>query len=161
MIKGSELQLPLSRASKSEIDDLILKATEPQMVLYDDWLKTVRRHHLLAAPDPAGVSRQPERRLPPSARAARSARARRAHSPPLGARFRRSRTSLCHAKRCKVLRPDKDTVTRFHPLWPTLTDEVDLRRGAAQAILVDYGKKNNVNVASLTQPEIRDHPGHG
>ena len=45
MIKGSELQLPFQACLKVEkLGDLILKATEPQMVLfnlYDDWLKTI------------------------------------------------------------------------------------------------------------------------
>lgn len=45
VITGSELQLPFQAALKIEkFGDLILKATEPQMVLfniYDDWLKTI------------------------------------------------------------------------------------------------------------------------
>jgi pre-mRNA-processing factor 8 len=44
-IKGSELQLPFQACLNFEkFRDLILKATEPQMVLfnlYDDWLKTI------------------------------------------------------------------------------------------------------------------------
>jgi len=44
VIKGSELQLPFQACLKIEkFGDLILKATEPQMCLfnlYDDWLKT-------------------------------------------------------------------------------------------------------------------------
>lgn len=43
VIKGSELMLPFQAIMKLEkFSDLILKATEPQMVLfnlYDDWLK--------------------------------------------------------------------------------------------------------------------------
>lgn len=45
VIKGSELQLPFQACLKIEkFGDLILKATEPQMVLfniYDDWLKSI------------------------------------------------------------------------------------------------------------------------
>ena len=45
VIKGSELHLPFQACLKVEkFGDLILKATEPQMVLfnlYDDWLKTI------------------------------------------------------------------------------------------------------------------------
>lgn len=45
VITGSELQLPFQAAIKLEkFGDLILKATENQMVLfnlYDDWLRTV------------------------------------------------------------------------------------------------------------------------
>eukprot|EP00536_Pseudo-nitzschia_multiseries_P007696 jgi/Psemu1/319191/estExt_fgenesh1_pm.C_1830010 len=45
VLKGSELQLPFQAAMKVEkFGDLILRATEPQMVLfniYDDWLKSI------------------------------------------------------------------------------------------------------------------------
>lgn len=45
VIKGSELQLPFQSCLKIEkLGDQILKANEPQMVLYnlyDDWLKDV------------------------------------------------------------------------------------------------------------------------
>lgn len=45
VIKGSELQLPFQSCLKiDKFGDLILKATEPQMVLfnlYDDWLKNI------------------------------------------------------------------------------------------------------------------------
>ncbi|KAF5812983.1 putative ribonuclease H-like superfamily, PRP8 domain IV core, pre-mRNA-processing-splicing factor 8 [Helianthus annuus] len=45
VIKGSELQLPFQACLKIEkFGDLILKASEPQMVLfniYDDWLKSI------------------------------------------------------------------------------------------------------------------------
>jgi len=57
-----------------------------------------------------------------------------------------------------ILKPDKTTMTLPHHVWPTLTDdewikiEVELR----DLILMDYGKRNNVNVAALTQSEVRD-----
>jgi len=45
VLKGSELQLPFQAALKVEkFGDLILRATEPQMVLFnifDDWLKSI------------------------------------------------------------------------------------------------------------------------
>lgn len=51
VIKGSELQLPFQACLKVEkFGDLILKATEPQMVLfnlYDDWLKTISSYTVL------------------------------------------------------------------------------------------------------------------
>ena len=49
-------------------------------------------------------------------------------------------------------------MTEPHHVWPTLTDEQWVRVEVAlkDLILADYGKKNNVNVASLTQSEIRD-----
>merc|ERR1711985_41854 len=57
-----------------------------------------------------------------------------------------------------ILRPDKTVVTEPHHVWPTLTDEqwVHVEVQLKDLILADYGKKNNVNVASLTQSEIRD-----
>jgi len=45
VIRGSELQLPFRAfLSGEKFGNLILKATEPQLVsfnLYDDWLKTI------------------------------------------------------------------------------------------------------------------------
>merc|ERR1711898_42498 len=56
-----------------------------------------------------------------------------------------------------ILRPDKTVVTEPHHVWPTLTDEQWVRvEVALKDLIADYGKKNNVNVASLTQSEIRD-----
>ena len=57
-----------------------------------------------------------------------------------------------------ILKPDKTTVTEAHHIWPSLTDEEWVRVEVAlkDLILADYGKKNNVNVASLTQSEVRD-----
>ena len=57
-----------------------------------------------------------------------------------------------------ILKPDKNTITLPHHIWPNLTGEqwarveVELKN----LILADYAKKNNVNVASLTQSEIKD-----
>lgn len=55
MIKGSELQLPFQACLKVEkFGDLILKATEPQMVLfnlYDDWLKTISSYTVSSSSD--------------------------------------------------------------------------------------------------------------
>lgn len=57
-----------------------------------------------------------------------------------------------------TLRPDKSIVTQAHHVWPSLTDEQWIRIEVAlkDLILADYGKRNNVNVASLTQSEVRD-----
>lgn len=57
-----------------------------------------------------------------------------------------------------VLKPDKTTITEPHHIWPTLSDEewIAVEVQLKDLILADYGKKNNVNVASLTQSEIRD-----
>merc|ERR1711998_98289 len=56
------------------------------------------------------------------------------------------------------LKPDKETVTQPHHIWPSLSDEewINVEVQLKDLILADYGKKNNVNVTSLTQSEIRD-----
>lgn len=106
--------------------DLILKATEPQMVLfniYDDWLKSISSYTAFS-------------RL-----------------------ILILRSLHVHPDRTKaILRPDNSVITQSHHVWPTLTDEQWIRIEVAlkDLILADYGKKNNVNVASLTQSEVRD-----
>jgi len=127
VIKGSELQLPFQACLKIEkFGDLILKATQPQMVLfniYDDWLRSISSYTAFS-------------RLILILRALH-----------------------VDSERTKVLmKPDKDTVTQPHHIWPTLSDEewITLEVALKDLILSDYGKKNNVNVASLTQSEIRD-----
>lgn len=127
VIKGSELQLPFQACLKVEkFGDLILKATEPQMVLfnlYDDWLKTISSYTAFS-------------RLILILRALH-----------------------VNTERTKVLlKPDKTTLTEPHHIWPTLSDDdwIKVEVQLKDLILADYGKKNNVNVASLTQSEIRD-----
>lgn len=57
-----------------------------------------------------------------------------------------------------ILKPDRTTITEPHHIWPTLSDEewIKVELALKDMILNDYGKKNNVNVASLTQSEVRD-----
>lgn len=75
-----------------------------------------------------------------------------------------------------ILRPDKNTITEPHFVWPSLSDEewikvevalkdlilaVRLRAimfdiGMLIACVQDFGKRNSVNIASLTASEIRD-----
>jgi pre-mRNA-processing factor 8 len=127
VIKGSELQLPFQSCLKVEkFGDLILKATEPEMVLftiYDDWLKTISSYTAFS-------------RLILILRSL--------HVNP--------------DKTKAILRPDKSVITQPHHVWPTLTDTqwVSIEVALKDLILHDYGKKNNVNVASLTQSEVRD-----
>merc|ERR1711920_328348 len=127
VIKGSELQLPFQACMKIEkFGDLILKATQPEMVLfnlYDDWLKTISSYTAFS-------------RMILILRAL--------HVNP-------DRTKV-------ILKPDKTTVTQPHHVWPSLTDDewIHVEVQLKDLILADYGKKNNVNVASLTQSEIRD-----
>merc|ERR1712072_1471399 len=127
VIKGSDLQLPFQACLKVEkFGDLILKATEPQMVLfniYDDWLKSISSY--------TAFSR-------------------------LILILRALHVSMEKTK--MILKPDKSTITEPHHVWPSLNDEewIKVEVALRDLILADYGKKNNVNVASLTQSEIRD-----
>lgn len=127
VLKGSELQLPFQAALKVEkFGDLILRATEPQMVLfniYDDWLKTISSY--------TAFSR-------------------------LILILRGLHVDIDRVK--MILRPDQSVVTEPHHVWPSLTDEqwIKIEVALKDLILADYGKKNNVNVSSLTQSEIRD-----
>jgi len=127
VLKGSELQLPFQAALKVEkFGDLILRATEPQMVLFnifDDWLKTISSY--------TAFSR-------------------------LILILRGLHVNVDKVK--MLLRPDKSVITEPHHVWPSLTDEqwIKVEVALKDLILADYGKKNNVNVSSLTQSEIRD-----
>jgi pre-mRNA-processing factor 8 len=127
VIRGSELQLPFQACLKVEkLGDTILKATEPQMILYnlyDDWLKSISSYTAFS-------------RLILILRA-------------LHVNTERTKT---------ILVPDMNTKVESHHIWPSLTDEewVKVEVQLKDLILADYGKKNNVNVMSLTQSEIRD-----
>ncbi|KAI1122906.1 pre-mRNA processing splicing factor 8 [Nemania abortiva] len=126
-IRASELQLPFQAAMKVEkLGDMILRATEPQMVLfnlYDEWLKSISSYTAFS-------------RLVLILRAL--------HVNP-------DKTKL-------ILRPDKTVITQMHHIWPSLADEdwVKVETQLRDLILHDYGKKNNVNVSSLTSSEVRD-----
>ncbi|KIH90499.1 pre-mRNA-processing factor 8 [Sporothrix brasiliensis 5110] len=127
-IRASELQLPFQAAMKVEkLGDMILRATEPQMVLfnlYDEWLKS-------------GISSYTAfSRLVLILR---------------GLHVNQDKTKL-------ILRPDKTIITQDHHIWPSLTDEewIKVETQLRDLILNDYGKKNNVNVSSLTTSEVRD-----
>ncbi|KAM3481951.1 hypothetical protein MY8738_004260 [Beauveria namnaoensis] len=126
-IRASELQLPFQAAMKVEkLGDMILRATEPQMVLfnlYDEWLKSISSFTAFS-------------RLILILRAL--------HVNP-------DKTKL-------ILRPDKNIITLEHHIWPSLTDEewIKVETQLRDLILNDYGKKNNVNVSSLTSSEVRD-----
>lgn len=127
VIRGSELQLPFQAIAKVEkFGDLILKATEPKMILFnlfDDWLKSISPYTAFS-------------RLILILRA----------------------LHVNNEKTKIILRPDKSILVESHHVWPTLTDEqwVKVEVQLKDVILADYGKKNNVNVISLTQSEIRD-----
>uniref|UniRef100_A0AC35TUB0 MPN domain-containing protein n=1 Tax=Rhabditophanes sp. KR3021 TaxID=114890 RepID=A0AC35TUB0_9BILA len=127
VIKGSELMLPFQAIMKVEkFGDLILKASEPQMVLFnifDDWLSSISSYTAFS-------------------RVVLIMR---------GMHINPDKTKV-------ILKPDKTTITQPHHIWPTLSDEawMAVENSLKDMILSDYGKKNNVNVNSLTQSEVRD-----
>jgi pre-mRNA-processing factor 8 len=127
VIKGSELQLPFQACMKMEkFGDLILRATQPQMVLfnlYDDWLKSISSYTAFS-------------RLILLLR---------------GLHVNQEKAKI-------ILRPDKNTITEPHFVWPSLSDEewIKVEVALKDLILADFGKRNSVNIASLTASEIRD-----
>jgi pre-mRNA-processing factor 8 len=127
VIKGSELQLPFQATLKMEkFGDLILRATQPQMVLfslYDDWLKSISSYTAFS-------------RLILLLRA----------------------LHVNNEKAKIILRPDRSVITESYHIWPTLSDDDWMKVEVAlkDLILSDFGKRNSVNVASLTASEIRD-----
>jgi len=127
VIKGSELQLPFQACLKVEkFGDRILSASEPQMCLYNLFDDWLKTVSSYTA-----FSR-------------------------LILILRALHVNSDRAK--AILKPDKTTITEQHHIWPTLAAEEWIRVEVSlkDLILADYGKKNNVNVAALTQSEIRD-----
>jgi len=127
VIKGSELALPFQSALKIEkLGDLVLKATEPQMVLfnlYDDWLKT---HASFTAFSRLLLILRALHINPPQAKTI----------------LKPDATTITEAHHVWPSLTDDQ--------W--MRAEVALK----DMILADYGKKNNVAVESLTATEIRD-----
>ncbi|KAJ8461749.1 hypothetical protein OPV22_034675 [Ensete ventricosum] len=127
VIKGSELQLPFQACLKIEkFGDMILKATEPQMVLfniYDDWLKSVSSYTAFS-------------RLILILRA-------------LHVNNDKAKM-LLRPDKTVVTQPHHIWPSLTDDEWMKV--EVALR----DLILSDYSKKNNVNTSALTQSEIRD-----
>ncbi|KAI3919769.1 hypothetical protein MKX01_000210 [Papaver californicum] len=127
VIKGSELQLPFQACLKIEkFGDLILKATEPQMLLfnlYDDWLKSISSYTAFS-------------RLILILRA-------------LHVNNEKAKM-LLKPDTTVVTEPHHIWPSLTDDQWMKV--EVALR----DLILSDYAKKNNVNTSALTQSEIRD-----
>ncbi|RKP20381.1 PROCT-domain-containing protein, partial [Rozella allomycis CSF55] len=126
-IKGSELQLPFQACLKIEkFGDLILKATEPQMVLfnlYDDWLKSISSYTAFS-------------------RLVLVLRSMHINSEKTKIILRPDRTVITEPHHIWPSLSDDD--------W--IKVEIELK----DLILNDFGKKNNVSITSLTQAEIRD-----
>jgi pre-mRNA-processing factor 8 len=126
-IRASELQLPFQAAMKVEkLADMILRATEPQMVLfnlYDEWLKTVSSYTAFS-------------------RLVLILRALHVNTDKTKLLLRPDKTVITQAHHIWPSLSDED--------W--IKVEVQLR----DLILNEYGKKNNVNTQSLTSSEVRD-----
>lgn len=126
-IRASELQLPFQAAMKVEkLGDLILRATGPQMVLfnlYDEWLKTISSYtafsRLILILRALHVNQDKTKLL-----------------------LRPDKTVITQEHHIWPSLGDEE--------W--IKVEVQLR----DLILNDYGKKNNVNTSSLTSSEVRD-----
>lgn len=127
VIKGSELSLPFRSFSVIEkFGDLILKATEPQMLLfnlYDDWLKTISSYtafsRLILIFRSLHVNPDKTKRI-----------------------LKPNRQIVTQSHHIWPQLNDEQ--------W--INVEVNLK----DLILNDYAKNNSVNVMSLTQSEIRD-----
>ncbi|EFW17152.1 pre-mRNA-splicing factor 8 [Coccidioides posadasii str. Silveira] len=126
-IRASELQLPFQAAMKIEkLADMILRATEPQMVLfnlYDEWLKTISSYTAFS-------------------RLILILRALHVNIDKTKILLRPDKSVITQEHHIWPTLSDED--------WIKL--EVQLR----DLILNDYGKKNNVNTQSLTSSEVRD-----
>jgi len=126
-IRASELQLPFQAAMKVEkLGDMILRATEPQMVLfnlYDDWLKTISSYTAFS-------------------RLILILRALHVNQDKTKLILRPDKTVITQEHHIWPSLTDE--------AWMQV--EVQLR----DLILNDYGRKNNVNTSSLTSSEVRD-----
>ncbi|XMA15825.1 hypothetical protein WAI453_008616 [Rhynchosporium graminicola] len=126
-IRASELQLPFQAAMKVEkLGDMILRATEPQMVLfnlYDEWLKSISSYTAFS-------------------RLVLILRALHVNQDKTKLLLRPDKTVITQEHHIWPSLSDED--------WIKI--ETQLR----DLILNDYGKKNNVNTSSLTMSEVRD-----
>ena len=126
-IRASELQLPFQAAMKVEkLADMILRATEPQMVLfnlYDEWLKSISSYTAFS-------------------RLILILRALHVNIDKTKVLLRPDKSVITQEHHIWPTFSDED--------W--IKVEVQLR----DLILNDYGKKNNVNTQSLTSSEVRD-----
>jgi pre-mRNA-processing factor 8 len=126
-IKSSELHLPFAAALKiNKLSDLVLKANEPQMVifnLYDDWLESITAYTAFS-------------------RVILLLRAMGINS---------DRTNLIlHADANTTTASHHLWPTFSDEQW------IDIESQLTELILDDFAKKHNVTIKSLTQSEIRD-----
>lgn len=126
-IRPSELHLPFAAAMKvDKLADIVLKANEPQMVLfniYDDWLKSISPYtafsRVILLLRSLGISQE--------------------------------RTNLILRPDSSIITQEH----HIWPTY-TDEEWVDVESQLRDLILNDYSKKHNVNIQSLTQSEIRD-----
>ncbi|SMN20752.1 similar to Saccharomyces cerevisiae YHR165C PRP8 Component of the U4/U6-U5 snRNP complex, involved in the second catalytic step of splicing [Maudiozyma saulgeensis] len=127
VIRPTELRLPFAAAMAiDKLSDVVMKATEPQMVLfniYDDWLERISSY--------TAFSR-------------------------LILLLRGLKTDEEKAKR--IILGDPTIPIKKHHLWPSFSDDqwISIESQMRDLILVEYGKKYNVNISALTQTEIKD-----
>ena len=128
VIKGSELSLPFQALLRVEkFGDMILRATEPEMVLfnlYDDWLTGISSYTAFS-------------RLILLLRA-------------LHVNQDRAKVILRPDLKSSVTQPNHIWPTFTDEQWISVENQLK------DLILIDYGKRNNVSIGALTQSEIRD-----
>ena len=127
VIKGSELQLPFqSILAVEKLGDLVARATGPQMCLFSLY-------------DDWPMTTQAYTCFSRLILILR------------GLHVNPQRTKM-------ILKPNKTIITKPNHVWPTMTDKewIEVEKQLKDLILADFAKKNNVNVAALTNSEIRD-----
>jgi pre-mRNA-processing factor 8 len=127
VIKGSDLQIPFQALCKMEkFGELISMATEPRLLLF-----RLYDDWLSSISPHTAFSR-------------------------LVLILRALHVDNEHAR--LILRPDASVVTEKRHVWPTYSNEdwIRVENALKDLIIGDYGRRNHVNVQSLTQSEIRD-----
>jgi pre-mRNA-processing factor 8 len=134
LIKGSELQLPFQSLLRLEVfGDTILRATEPQMLLYnlyDDWLSSV--HSFTAFSRLVMIMR--------------------------AIKVNTEKTKMVLRSTANIEGGADFGKKNLSNIWPNIPTEewpkveIELRN----LILADFAKECNVNISALTQSEIRD-----
>eukprot|EP01028_Stygiella_incarcerata_P001696 TRINITY_DN1308_c0_g1_i2.p1 TRINITY_DN1308_c0_g1~~TRINITY_DN1308_c0_g1_i2.p1 ORF type:complete len:2147 (-),score=420.47 TRINITY_DN1308_c0_g1_i2:810-7250(-) len=127
VIKGSDLQIPFQALCKMEkFGELIAMATEPRLLLF-----RLYDDWLSSISPHTAFSR-------------------------LVLILRALHVDNEHAR--LILRPDASVVTEKRHVWPTYSNEdwIRVENALKDLIIGDYGRRNHVNVQSLTQSEIRD-----
>lgn len=126
-IRPSELHLPFASAMKiDKLADIVLKASEPQMVLfnlYDDWLKSISAYtafsRIILLLRALGISQE--------------------------------RTNLILRPDASITTQEHHIWPSF-----TDEQWIDVETQLRDLILNDFAKKHDINIQSLTQSEIRD-----